>query len=364
MKSSLRYTLFILFILLLSSLLSACGGSTVSTGWPGLLVDKDTAYLAMNQHVYAINLADGKEKWRFPEKGNNNVTFYARPTLTEDGQLLVGGYDRILYSLNPANGQENQGNWPYKGAKDRYLAGPLVTEKTIYAPSADGLLTALNLDGSQRWSFKANSALWATPATNGELIFVPSYDHVLYALNAETGAQAWATQRLGGGLVGSPVVGTDNVLFLGSLGSQMLALDAENGKTLWTYETSGWVWASPVLEEDKLYFGDLKGTFYCLGTDGKEIWKIQPDLAARRSIADGALVKDDTAYFSSESGTLFAIDIATGNPRWNKPIGGKLYTAPATAGDLILVAPEGIDALLVAVDRNGNQKWTFVPEKK
>src|SRR5574341_2699026 len=70
---------FILFTLLFLSLsLSACAGgaATAASSWPGLTVDGETAYLAYNQHVYAINVADGKEKWRFPPEASNKRTTF------------------------------------------------------------------------------------------------------------------------------------------------------------------------------------------------------------------------------------------------------------------------------------------------
>jgi outer membrane protein assembly factor BamB len=47
----------------------------------------------------------------------------------------------------------------------------------------------------------------------------------------------------------------------------------------------------------------------------------------------------------------------------SKVIGGVIYSSPVINGDTILVAPTGFDALLVALNLDGNQKWTFTPAK-
>jgi len=39
--------------------------------------------------------------------------FYATPVLTPDGQLIVGGFDKKLYSINPVTGQST---WQFTGA--------------------------------------------------------------------------------------------------------------------------------------------------------------------------------------------------------------------------------------------------------
>jgi hypothetical protein len=41
-----------------------------------------------------------------------------------------------------------------------------------------------------------------------------------------------------------------------------------------------------------------------------------------------------------------------------------LYTSPTQAGDKILVAPTGMEEFLFAVNSDGEQVWTFIPEKK
>lgn len=83
-------------------MLSACAGAAnTATSWPGLTVDDQFAYVAYNTQVYAVDLSNGKEVWRFPDEPDNSVTFFADPELTDDGQLIVGGYDFNLYSLEP-----------------------------------------------------------------------------------------------------------------------------------------------------------------------------------------------------------------------------------------------------------------------
>ncbi len=116
MKNS-RLILLFSTLFILTILLSACaGGAGTATSWPGFTVDPNgqVAYLADAQYIYAVDLSNGIEKWRFPTKGDPKVTFYAAPTLTSDGQLIVGDYNKVLHSLDPATGLETQGKqWPF-----------------------------------------------------------------------------------------------------------------------------------------------------------------------------------------------------------------------------------------------------------
>lgn len=357
MKSKLIFLILILIALFLSSCGDAATGAASS--WAGLTVDAETAYLAFNQHVYAINLSNGLEKWRFPAEGKAQIAYYAPPALTPDGQLLVGDYVKSLHSLNPTNGQEN---WVFLEGTDRYIGGPLVINERIFAPNAGHHLYALDLRGNLIWTFTAKGPLWATPTSDSgcECIYVASMDHHLYAIDAQSGNQKWMTEDLGGSIVSTPVFSEDGILYIGTFASEYLAIDAQNGSIIWRKPAEGWIWGGLHLKDGILYFGDLKGNLYAADAKtGGVIWKTQ----LGSSITESPLVTDDLIYVATENGVLKALDL-NGNEVWNKPFNGKLYTSPVKAGDLILVAPIGTDELLFALDSNGNQKWSFIPEKK
>jgi outer membrane protein assembly factor BamB len=360
MKSK-RLVLSIL-ILLTANFLTACvGGAGIASSWPGISADEDTAYLAFNNHVYAIALDNGAEKWRFPSESNNRITLYADPVLSPDGQLIVGGYNNVLYSLNPDSGQMN---WEFGEAGNKYLASPLAVEQGIFAPNADNNLYALELDGSRRWEFNTQGEIWARPVSDPdcECIYLTSMDHRVYALNPSNGELRWQSEELGGAIVGSPTLSEDGVLYVGTFGREIIALDTADGRVIWRSPTAGWVWGGPTLDGDRLYVGDLDGNFYALNaSDGQAIWNLTPD-QLDGSIAGSPLIIDGTIYFSSESGSLFALD-SSGNTLWSQAIGGRLLGSPVPAGDLLLVAPNVADQLLVAVAQDsGAQRWTFTPE--
>src|SRR4030042_1463859 len=243
-------------LVFLSIIISACtGGAGISTSWHGLAASTETAYLSAGTQVYAIDVNTGSEKWRYPEKPNAKG-FYANPVLTTDEQLLVPSYDNKLYSLNPATGSEN---WNFEDSSNRLIASPLVANDTIYQPSSDGFIYALDMNGRQVWKQETGGPLWAQPASDSDCncIYVASMDHTVYSFDASTGELLWHTPELGGAMVGTPAVSPDGVLYIGTFGNEMLALDGSNGSILWRFTTDDWVWSGPVLSNDVLYFGDF-----------------------------------------------------------------------------------------------------------
>ncbi len=331
----------------------------IASSWPGLLVDQDTAYLAYNQHVYAINAINGNEIWRYPAEANAKITFYAPPALTSDNQLIISGYNNILYSLDATNGTEK---WSFKNGKNRFIGSPLVTDAGIFASNSDNSLYALGLQGNLLWSFKTSGEQWAQPVIDpdGSKLYIPSLDHYLYAINLDGQLQWKTTESLGGAIVGSPAISSAKVLYVGSFSSQMFAINTQNGEIIWKVPTEAWVWSGPVLKDNVLYFGDLNTSFYALNAEnGNTLWKFQTD----GPIIGTPLLTEDAIYFGSEVGTLYSLDYQ-GKANWSKTIDAKIYQSPVKAGDLLLLAPVAKDYILMAFDMNGNQKWAFTPAKK
>ena len=350
-------------LLLLSSILSACAGAaSAANSWPGLITDEDTAYLAFQSHVYAIQVENGVERWRYPSEAERNVTFFADPELSEDGQLIVGGYDNVLYSLNPENGNKN---WEFAQAQNRYIGGALATDDGVFAPNTNNRMFALTPEGGLRWTLETGDPNWAQPSTDSqcECIYLASMDHTLYSINPENGDVYWNTGELGGALVGAPAISEDNrTLYVGTFGNEMIAINAENGNVIWRAPTNGWVWAGPALSEDRIYFGDLNGYFYALdAANGTTLWEI-PAEDLDGPISGTPLVLEDSIYFGTEDGTFYAVN-TEGTPIWNQTIDGKLFTSPTAAGDLILVASTNTDNLLSAFTADGAKRWTFAPQE-
>jgi outer membrane protein assembly factor BamB len=346
-------------LLLISIFLSSCSSTIYSsTGWHGMTASTDLAYLAAGNQVYAVDLKTGTEKWRYPLKPDAKIAFYANPVLTDDGQLLVPSYDHKLYSIDPTTGI---GKVLFTGSTNRLIASPLATKNMIYQPSSDGKVYAINMTGNPIWEQETGRPIWAQPATDSNCgcIYVASMDHKVYSYDAEIGTKRWVSQDLGGALVGTPAVGTDGTLYVGTFGKEMLALNTSDGSIKWRFTTEDWVWSGPALVNNSLFFGDLSGYLYGLNAaDGTALWRIQRPTA----IVDTPAVAGDNLYFTTETDALSIVSTA-GDIISSPVIGGVIYSAPFIVGDTILIAPTGFDSLLVALDLNGTQKWPFTPAK-
>ena len=365
-----RKLLLISLVLLGAVLLSACGGAVRGTTWAGLAADDTTAYLADVSLVYGINLNDGREAWRFSDREDNKAQFYSNPVITPDGLVVVGsaGGEHILYALDPrdliADGDFRTPavEWTFSGAGGPWVAAPLVAGDTLFAPNGDGNLYVLDLTDGQSQKqpvqvVELGGRLWAQPATDGERVYITSLDHSVYAIDVETYAVAWR-EDVSAAIPGSPAIGPDGMLYVGSLASQLERFDPETGAHNSILDAGNWIWSTPAFDGDTLYFGDLEGNFYSFNASTNTLnWNIQPDGA----ITAATILQNDHLLLATESGNLYAID-KDGSTLWFEEVGGKIYTTPVVAGDYILVASLETDFYLAALDSNGRRVWTFPAE--
>lgn len=362
--------LFLTMALLVAVFISGCAGGPVrGTTWPGLTADETTAYLADGPYVFAVNLKDGKQVWRYPEDSSSKLVFYSTPLLAPDGNVIVGSAGSIysLIALNPKaiDPETNAPTeaWIFNGARDHWVAAPLVVENKLFAVNADGNLYILDLSDGQSnkqaiATIKVDGRLWAQPITDGERVYITSLDHSVVAVDVNTYEIVWH-ENLGGAVAGSAALGADGMLYVGSFKSQLERFDPATGDHSPVIETDYWIWSTPGIDGDNLYFSDLTGKFYSFNTATSSLnWApVQPD----GPITASPLIQTDSILLATESGSVYALD-RDGNVLWSQAVGGKIYTTPVAAGGLILVAPLQADFYLAALDQNGRQVWTFTQE--
>lgn len=348
----------VLLVVLLGMLLSACTGAPMETSWPGVSATEDTAYLANGAEIYAIRINDGAFVWRYPEKPDTARVYFASPTLA-DGHLIVGDYKNKLSALDPKNGSFI---WSFDEGKGGYIGSSLVQDGVIYAPSTDFTLYAFDLNKDVKWRFPTQNMLWAPPVTDGNFIYQSGMDRTLYAINKATGKEAWS-KKFGGALIASPALDMNGSLFVGSLSSEMVALQSATGDELWRMKTDGTVWSQALVINDKVIFGDVTGKVYALDAKtGSVVWNLTLDGV----ITASPVLAGDNLVFVTETGSIQAVSL-DGMKVWTHTIEkSKLYSTPVVVNQMILVpvtmGKDGI--LLVAVDFNGNQLWSFAPPKK
>jgi outer membrane protein assembly factor BamB len=373
--------LFMTVALFATIFLSGCVGSTA---WPGLSNSGEVAYLANQSAVHAINATSGQELWSFAGEGGgfslfntNPSLFFTTPVVTEDGLVIIldSGNKHVMYAVDPNDIQDNTPavEWKFTEADGHWIAAPLVVDDRLFAPNTDGNVYVLDLQDGQsvKQAIKViepfadsngqPSRLWAQPVTDGKYLFVTSLDHSIFAIDLQTYEVVWH-EDLEGAVPGGAVLGSDGMLYVGSLAKQLEKFDPATGAHEPVLDTTGWIWGTPVVDGDNLYFTDTEGYFYSYNTqEGRLNWEpVQPDSSAENAITASPLVLGDLVLLATEPGEVYAVDNTGNIDTWySAGDEGKIYTTPVRAGDYVLVAYLESDYYLVALDQEGDEKWTY-----
>ncbi len=78
------------------------------------------------------------------------------------------------------------------------------------------------------------------------------------------------------------------------------------------------------------------------------------------AVTGSPLVANEHVYIGTENGQVLSVDL-DGRIQWTQSVAGQVYSSPAAAGELILIGLVESDALLIALDTNGNTVWSFIP---
>jgi outer membrane protein assembly factor BamB len=130
----------------------------------------------------------------------------------------------------------------------------------------------------------------------------------------------------------------------------------ENNTLLWSFKIGNYIiQSSPVVVNDRVYFGGDDTRIYCLDAEsGDEIWNYSTGNAVKST----PLVIDDIVYVGSTDGNLYAIDADSGEKKWNYTLStyAQIWSSPA-----ILYIGSGDGGLYCIWANNGTQKWIFEP---
>ncbi|WP_158587461.1 carboxypeptidase regulatory-like domain-containing protein [Neobacillus notoginsengisoli] len=291
----------------------------------------------------AIDVNSLEKSWEYSTESKGEILFSTpaaaggKVVLTTDRGWVVG--------LDAKSGKEQ---WAVRiGSTNR--SSPTIKGDTVYLSGGqDGKIYALDLkNGSIKWNTATGgSAVYESPIYHEGTLFVSSdltANAQLYALNAETGAKLWSV-KLGAPTYFGPSVG-NGLIFIGSYDNQTIrALKIEDGTEVWQKRVSAEGIASkPAYSSGTLYFTGINfstdaGTLYAVdAATGADKWKV-PGIGDTQA-ASPIVYENMVIMGSSVQPNLRAFDKETGKEIWsNKDVGTTLNSGSVTANGLLFFA--------------------------
>ena len=244
--------------------------------------------------------------------------------------------------------------------EDRFPTSLAMKEALLVAARKTGLLPRISRSGAATsdenikpiWSFECGDEIRGSPAFQENIVYVGSYDHNLYALEAATGKFIWKYPT-DAGIVSKPVVYENNVFF-GSEDHRLHVVLVRNGKVNWTYFTNGPVRSSPHIAEGHIFIGSDDGFLHAVNTiTGRRAWQVEAGAPIRSTPWAG----HESVYFGTEDGELFCV-LFNGVIKWRFKARRAITSSPVFAQGLVYVG--SMDATLYAIDaKTGWVTWRF-----
>ncbi|MGW4022767.1 outer membrane protein assembly factor BamB family protein [Streptomyces sp. NPDC005009] len=208
--------------------------------------------------------------------------------------------------------------------------------------------------GWRPWRFRMSNDVWGTPAVDGDLVYVTSFE--VHALDVATGRRRFKTRDV----AWSMAVADGRIH--ASDGPTLFALDAREGGDLWRLSTDAWVYS---LKADRgtVVTGTRGGGVQAWeASTGQKLWEISGCQTDFESPEAGPAVHEGTVYVWQDA-RLRALDARTGDERWSYPIGdaascGGVPVRVTHAPDGYAYVCAGTRVLALEVT-SGHVRWHF-----
>jgi len=276
---------------------------------PALGAD-NTVYIGSSDgYLYALNGSTGALKWRFQAAS----AVYSSPAVAKDGTVYFRD-DKYIYALKDNQTTATQ-RWRYAftDATGTYGSPTLGSDGTVYIGSSGGYLYALSSTGTLKWRFQANGDIYTSVAlaADGSLYFA-TLNGRLYALKdgGTKATQSWMLTISGGKSITSSIaIAKDGTLYFGGYDHKLHAVTS-TGKGKWTYALPNEIRASsPAIDAaGNVYVGCYNGRLYAISSAGKLVRSYPTALKIRSS----PVIANNRLYFGSSDAKLHVFNLGCG----------------------------------------------------
>jgi outer membrane protein assembly factor BamB len=201
----------------------------------------------------------------------------------------------------------------------------------------------------------------------GSVLYIGSHGGLLWALDAADGTVLWKTKV--GPTSCQPLVDGDTI-YLGTDAGYMIAIDAIDGKERWRYATKGEVLHPPALVDDGkgrrlvVFSNDVDHVHALDAKTGTSVWLYEretPEDNVLRGHA-GVTAVGDKIFSGFADGHVVALAVRTGEVIWVRSLAGEstrfldVDTTPVVK-DGILYAASATGGLYALDAADGSEKW-------
>jgi outer membrane protein assembly factor BamB len=267
-----------------------------------------------------------------------------------------------------------------KQTKRCMAAAPTLAKGVVYQSVMDFVPCPQARSGATgyviAWKAKTGKKLWkwnnapveSSPLLVKKTLYVGTWDHGIYALNAKNGRVRW---RFGADdEVNTAAAYYKGTIYIASDGGTLYALNARTGRLRWKAGNAReFFYATPTIAYGRVYIGSTDGTMYVYGArSGRLLWA-RP---LGSYIYGAAGVYKRRVFVGTYDGFFYALDAATGDVKWRINAPGAVHAAPTIMRGLVYFATcsscgsaasravkHGPDGTYAVRAKNGKRVWSF-----
>ena len=282
--------------------------------------DKKNLYFGCDDGVFrAIRKTDGATVWEFSiGKHPEGKGILSSPSISGD-TVYFGAYDGKVYALDTQTGKKR---WSYDDA-DWIGSSPALAPhlNLIYIGLEFGLwrkrggIAGLDMKtGKLVWSATHQELTHASPLyiPEEELVVIGSNDGVLYAYDANSGAERWRFATRGDIKMRAAYDANHKTILCASMDGSLYAISAKDGMPLHAYETGAGIYGSPVVADDTVYVASLDKCVYAIDLTN---WSVRWIFETGGRIFSSPVLADESLWIGSNDGRLYEVELSTGKLR-------------------------------------------------
>jgi len=253
-------------------------------------------------------------------------------------------------------------------AKQEYFTKlkPYVTAQVVYGADHSGKVVALDANtGKKLWNISTGKKWIAGPTLFENKLLLTTKDAMLVALDASDGHQLWEAKVSSEVL--APPTGSQGIVLVHAIDGAVSAINANNGSPIWRVDQSMpslslHYSSSPVIAGNSVLVGFASGKLQAFDLrSGLVEWEraiTQPrgrsELQRMVDISADPVVVGDTAYAINYQGKLAAVDVKSGNIKWEREISSYQNIA---ADDRLLYVTDTTHQLWAIDQQSGKTYW-------
>ncbi len=254
-----------------------------------------------NGRVDAI--LNSRLNWSF--NGRSNIG--SIPVLHR-GRMYLTTVDERVIALSLSDGRLL---WSVKIEGGLHFGTRLVVQDNyIFAATASGNLYKLNEYGAVIWKLRLPAGIYATPATDGNFIFVPLQDGNVYAVDAKL--HIIVMKIPSGKIVGSTILLRNGRLYAAAFDGRIICHDYVRDEPVWHYRAGSRIITDMVMDANSLYVTAANGDVLRLSADGALVWKLNVGGTIEKTPAI-----ENENFFVLARKAFYVIDRDSGRVRWS-----------------------------------------------